>query len=151
MYSSRIRNIIGHDRNIFWRKENKNICLEYVWKRNKKPEASFIILSIRNSVSDSHQDNADLDPRIRTGPFRSGSGSGSYSLKIPSVFFIPLFGSLVNISPFYFIEMNNLFYPFEIIDKIDLLDNDLGLELLLLLVDFRFSSTTMRIRIRNTA
>ena len=49
------------------------ICL----KKEQKPEASFIILSIRNSVSDSHQDNADLDPQIRTGPFGSGSGSGS--------------------------------------------------------------------------
>ena len=56
--------------------------------------------------------------RIRIGRF----GSGSYSLKIPSVFFIPLFGSLVNTSPFYFyknIIIKNLFYSFEIIDKID--------------------------------
>ena len=55
-----------------------------------------------NSVSDPHEDDTDPDPQIRIGRF----GSGSHSLKIPSVFFIPLFGSLIYISPFYFIEIS---------------------------------------------
>ena len=94
---------------------NYNMTLKF-----KNCQQCFVMrlwFKILFSVSDPHQDDADPDPRIRIS--RCGSGSGSYSLKIPSVFFIPLFGSLVNISPFYFIEMNNLFYPFEIIDKID--------------------------------